>query len=260
MSIGGKKWIRIRTTNKDQRFNILFVSFISGSMPNQGSDSKIWYPNSTTASSHSQSPKTFNFDSNPTSTADSGTVAETLRWVLTDFYSNWPRKRLLSPRNWRKCLSWSKLTKQLLVSFPFFSLLHKHSRILGFVHQSSITRSPIHDHILRSSCTRNSIRPVDTCDWNVAATSFPGCHRWSGSLCSRWTIGSGRHSCFRCCRTSRTTSARWTCSSWCARCWTRTSSRRWTGRETPSSSRISRWVGKVLNLSVDISVRLEEIA
>lgn len=50
-----------------------------GSMPNQGSDSKMWYPNSTTASPHSQSPKTFNFDSNPTSTADSGSVVETLR-------------------------------------------------------------------------------------------------------------------------------------------------------------------------------------
>lgn len=56
------------------------ISFsLAGSMPNQGSDSKMWYANSTTASPHSQSPKTFNFDSNPTSTADSGSVVETLR-------------------------------------------------------------------------------------------------------------------------------------------------------------------------------------
>ncbi|XP_063702799.1 nuclear hormone receptor FTZ-F1 isoform X2 [Culicoides brevitarsis] len=51
-------------------------------IPTQLSDSKIWMANSTTASPHSLSPKTFNFDSstNPSSTADTGsTQAETLR-------------------------------------------------------------------------------------------------------------------------------------------------------------------------------------
>lgn len=45
-------------------------------------DSKLWMANSTTASPHSLSPKTFSFDSgtNPSSTADSGNNAsETLR-------------------------------------------------------------------------------------------------------------------------------------------------------------------------------------
>lgn len=48
-------------------------------------DSKLWMANSTTASPHSLSPKTFSFDNgtNPSSTADSGNNAsETLRWVL----------------------------------------------------------------------------------------------------------------------------------------------------------------------------------
>uniref|UniRef100_A0A336L7Q9 CSON006383 protein n=1 Tax=Culicoides sonorensis TaxID=179676 RepID=A0A336L7Q9_CULSO len=51
-------------------------------IPSQLSDSKIWMANSTTASPHSLSPKTFNFDSstNPSSTADTGSnPAETLR-------------------------------------------------------------------------------------------------------------------------------------------------------------------------------------
>jgi nuclear receptor subfamily 5 group A protein 3 len=44
-------------------------------------DSKLWMANSTTASPHSLSPKTFNFDSatNPSSTADTGHTSETLR-------------------------------------------------------------------------------------------------------------------------------------------------------------------------------------
>lgn len=43
-------------------------------------DSKLWIANSTTASPHSLSPKTFSFDtSTPSSTADSGSGIETLR-------------------------------------------------------------------------------------------------------------------------------------------------------------------------------------
>lgn len=53
---------------------------VSG-MQNTVTDSKLWIANSTTASPHSLSPKTFSFDSgnNPTSTADSGSGGETLR-------------------------------------------------------------------------------------------------------------------------------------------------------------------------------------
>lgn len=54
-------------------------------------DSKLWMANSTTASPHSLSPKTFSFDSgtNPSSTADSGNNAsETLRWVFA--LAKWP--------------------------------------------------------------------------------------------------------------------------------------------------------------------------
>lgn len=46
-------------------------------------DSKLWIANSTTASPHSLSPKTFSFDtSTPSSTADSGSGVETLRLVF----------------------------------------------------------------------------------------------------------------------------------------------------------------------------------
>ncbi|ETN65094.1 nuclear receptor subfamily 5 group A member 3 [Anopheles darlingi] len=52
----------------------------STSIQNPLSDSKLWMSaNSTTASPHSLSPKAFSFDSNPTSTADSGNPADTLR-------------------------------------------------------------------------------------------------------------------------------------------------------------------------------------
>lgn len=54
-------------------------------LQNTPQDTKLWLANSTTASPHSLSPKTFNYDSgtNPTSTADTvNNVAETLRYVL----------------------------------------------------------------------------------------------------------------------------------------------------------------------------------
>lgn len=52
-------------------------------LQNTITDSKLWMANSTTASPHSLSPKTFTFDSgtNPSSTADSGNSSETLRRV-----------------------------------------------------------------------------------------------------------------------------------------------------------------------------------
>lgn len=58
----------------------------STAIQNQLSESKLWMSaNSTTASPHSLSPKAFSFDSgtNPTSTADSGNPADTLRLVFT---------------------------------------------------------------------------------------------------------------------------------------------------------------------------------
>lgn len=58
----------------------------SAAIQNQLSESKLWMSaNSTTASPHSLSPKAFSFDSgtNPTSTADSGNPADTLRLVFT---------------------------------------------------------------------------------------------------------------------------------------------------------------------------------
>lgn len=69
---------------------------------------------------------------------------------------------------------------------------------------------------------------------------------WSASSCSRWTIGSGHSSCSRCSRANRTISAKWTCSSWCVRCWTRICFRRLTGRGTRFSSRILRWIESII--------------
>lgn len=58
-----------------------FSTTTVATLPNASAESKLWIANSTTASPHSLSPKTFNFDSgtNPSSTADSGNVVETLR-------------------------------------------------------------------------------------------------------------------------------------------------------------------------------------
>lgn len=96
-------------------------------MPNQGSDSKMWYANSTTAS---QSPKTFNFDSNPTSTADSGSVVETLRWVdsflarqktaLAQWWSYDDDDLLLSRSMGNNCNYWHGFWFWNLTSFFFF--------------------------------------------------------------------------------------------------------------------------------------------
>lgn len=58
-----------------------FSTTTVAALPNTGAETKLWLANSTTASPHSLSPKSFNFDSgtNPSSTADSANVVETLR-------------------------------------------------------------------------------------------------------------------------------------------------------------------------------------
>lgn len=77
------------TTNHNQTPNATvpgnngaaYSSTTNTTIQNTITDSKLWMANSTTASPHSLSPKTFNFDSgtNPSSTADSGNTSETLR-------------------------------------------------------------------------------------------------------------------------------------------------------------------------------------
>lgn len=84
------------------------------SLPNVSTDSKLWLANSTTASPHSLSPKTFNFDTgtNPTSTADSGNVVETLRvspmireFVQTVDDREWQQQlyQLLQSQSYNQC-------------------------------------------------------------------------------------------------------------------------------------------------------------
>ncbi|XP_055631203.1 nuclear hormone receptor FTZ-F1-like isoform X2 [Toxorhynchites rutilus septentrionalis] len=72
-------------------------------LQNQLSESKLWMSaNSTTASPHSLSPKTFSFDSGtiPTSTADSGNPADTLRVspMIRDFVQS------IDDREWQTAL------------------------------------------------------------------------------------------------------------------------------------------------------------
>lgn len=219
-------------------------------MPNQGSDSKMWYANSTTAS---QSPKTFNFDSNPTSTADSGSVVETLRWVVNALEeevlgAQWAHDDddMLLSRSLGIIWNWHGFLV-LKINFDFLLLL----LLLLFI--------PFYTHLYPLHPLVNSVHPRHPpptisldhcgCPFSTAATSFPECRRWSGSLSNLWTTGSGRPNSSRCCRTSRTTSARWICSSWCAKSWTRTCFRKWTGRGIPSSSRISRWVRDFITIN-----------
>ncbi|XP_058828953.1 nuclear hormone receptor FTZ-F1 isoform X2 [Topomyia yanbarensis] len=75
----------------------------SSAIQNQLSGSKLWMSaNSTTASPHSLSPKAFSFDSgtNPTSTADSGNPADTLRVspMIRDFVQS------IDDREWQTSL------------------------------------------------------------------------------------------------------------------------------------------------------------
>nr|XP_029734984.1 nuclear hormone receptor FTZ-F1-like isoform X2 [Aedes albopictus]XP_029734985.1 nuclear hormone receptor FTZ-F1-like isoform X2 [Aedes albopictus] len=75
----------------------------STAIQNQLSESKLWMSaNSTTASPHSLSPKAFSFDSgtNPTSTADSGNPADTLRVspMIRDFVQS------IDDREWQTSL------------------------------------------------------------------------------------------------------------------------------------------------------------
>lgn len=75
----------------------------SATLQNHMSESKLWMSaNSTTASPHSLSPKTFSFDSgtNPTSTADSGNPADTLRVspMIRDFVQS------IDDREWQTSL------------------------------------------------------------------------------------------------------------------------------------------------------------